>query len=80
MLGNVWEWCSDWHEDYAIESQVDPMGPETGSYRVRRGGSWGNGASNCRSAYRIRSTPGYRGNYLGFRVAAVPAPASQQAK
>ena len=45
MLGNVWEWCSDWHGDYAVESQVDPMGPESGSFRVRRGGSWGNGAS-----------------------------------
>jgi formylglycine-generating enzyme required for sulfatase activity len=80
MLGNVWEWCSDWHGDYAIESQVDPMGPENGSNRVRRGGSWRNAASVCRSANRDWDSPDFRCNYLGFRVAVVPAPASQQAK
>jgi len=46
----------------------DPSGPETGSDRVVRGGSWGNVAGLCRSAYRGWSDPGYRDSNLGFRL------------
>ena len=45
----------------------------SGSNRVNRGGSWNNGASNCRSANRNRNTPDNRNNNLGFRVAAAPS-------
>ena len=71
MHGNVREWCRDWYDDYD-GGRTDPTGPASGSLRVARGGSWGNGAAYCRSAYRLRLSPDYRDSLLGFRPAAVP--------
>ncbi len=75
MHGNVSEWCTDWHAgDYYATSPVnDPQGPESGSLRVYRGGSWRYVARNCRSAARYRLTPDTRTLTLGFRLALVPA-------
>lgn len=70
MLGNVWEWCSDWYA-YKLPGGVDPRGPEEASNRVYRGGCWSSLARFCRPANRNRTTPGSRSIDLGFRVAAV---------
>ncbi len=39
MSGNVWEWCNDRFGGYDGRPQTNPQCPETGSYRVTRGGS-----------------------------------------
>ncbi len=69
MHGNVWEWVQDWYERYSSESQQNPSGPESGSGRVIRGGSWSLDANFCRSAIRDWDDPAYRLDYVGFRLA-----------
>jgi formylglycine-generating enzyme len=71
MSGNVWEWCSDrYGEDYYSSSpRSNPQGPSSGSYRVFRGGSWYDNARYVRWAFRVRNSPDYAYNYLGFRLA-----------
>ena len=52
MAGNVPEWCSDWYGAYASGPQVDPGGPETGTLRVARGGSWDQAPALLRTTAR----------------------------
>ncbi len=68
MHGNVREWTADWHGAYPSSSVIDPRGPNKGSGRVRRGGSWNNTGTYLRSAYRSGHDPSGRHNGFGFRV------------
>ena len=68
MLGNVWEWTGDWYGAYMSGPMTDPGGPESGSFRVSRGGSWPDSARFVRSADRSGISPGVRGIIIGFRL------------
>ncbi len=70
MLGNAWEWVSDWHDDdyYARSPTKDPQGPATGDVRVRRGGSWHSWGLYARCAYRNWNAPSTRYTLVGMRL------------
>ncbi|MFT5190833.1 MAG: sulfatase modifying factor 1 [Verrucomicrobiales bacterium] len=72
MHGNVWKWCQDWRADYPAGRATDPQGPETGSYRVLRGGYWLSFAFYARCAYRNYISPVNAYNSDGFRAVLAP--------
>ena len=67
MMGNVWEWCSDWSGDYPTGGVTDPTGPKSGSNRIYRGGSWNSVAGYVRSSFRLSFEPGSSNHLVGFR-------------
>ena len=68
VIGNVFEWCEDWYGDYSSDSQSDPIGAVSGSFRVYRGGSRISEARLCRVSYRLYNAPNRRNSILGFRL------------
>jgi sulfatase modifying factor 1 len=71
VAGNVWEWVSDWYDRdyYAGGAAIDPKGPESGSLRIVRGGSWvTDDVAMLRCAYRHKVPPDTYAYSIGFRI------------
>ncbi len=71
MCENVHEWCSDWYgaDYYSVSPARNPLGPETGSRRVSRGGSWRHHIKISRCAARSSIPPEIHYTDYGFRIA-----------
>ena len=71
LCENVHEWCSDWYASdfYAHSQEWNPRGPETGTRRTSRGGSWRHQIKFSRCAARSSLPPEFRYADYGFRIA-----------
>ncbi|MBA4384625.1 MAG: formylglycine-generating enzyme family protein [Anaerolinea sp.] len=71
MAGNAAEWVEDFYGEYPTTTYTfaNPLGPETGSYRILRGGSWIIGPYLIRSSERFWASPFYADYDSGFRCA-----------
>ncbi len=72
MTGNTWEWCADWFARTFEARRANPRGPQAGTHKVVRGGSYLSHASYSRR-YRVSArsglTPDTSSGDIGFRCA-----------
>ncbi len=71
MTGNVWEWCSDWYvaDYYKTSLQKNPKGPDKGTHKVLRGGSWNFSPRDILATRRMHYRRDVELDYIGFRCA-----------
>jgi serine/threonine-protein kinase len=73
MAGNAWEWVRDWYGSnyYYVSPSSNPLGLDTGMFKVARGGSWYGLWYYTRTATRRGHDPSDRGSIFGFRCTVV---------
>lgn len=73
MAGNAFEWVADWYAaDYYADSPArNPQGPESGIFKVARGGSWARDEVSAADRHTI-GLPSDPDSDFGFRCAASP--------
>jgi sulfatase modifying factor 1 len=75
MVGNVREMCWDFYSsDYPYSGQRNPRGPESGTLRTLRGGSFADGDGACSAVFRRDSQHLSLSNTTGFRMVARAEP------
>ena len=78
MLGNVTEWCMDWYSGSLPGGSVtDPLGADTGMWRLDRGGNWGGPGWANRSTIRNQNLLDIGITAVGFRLILAPELANQ---
>ena len=72
LAGSVAEWTGDFYDDRLYgrleDGAINPTGPESGSLRVLRGGSWGEPPEDIRPTLRARHTAVSHSDQRGFRI------------
>jgi formylglycine-generating enzyme required for sulfatase activity len=90
VSGGVWEWTADWYdaESYREAPPEDPRGPETGTAKVLRGGSWADCADAVTVSFRMARECGswrdaqWSGAFapnVGFRLCRAVTPSARPA-
>ena len=69
MGGNVSEWVWDWYARYEETSIHNPRGPDTGTYKIVRGGGFRETKDALRTTDRVVANPLSRSEGIGFRCA-----------
>ncbi|MBW6514565.1 MAG: SUMF1/EgtB/PvdO family nonheme iron enzyme [Candidatus Syntrophosphaera sp.] len=72
MSGNVSEWVWNWYGRYSYNAALLYSGPESGTDKVIRGGSWKDESHELRVTNRQAVKPYLKTNYIGFRVVRTP--------
>ncbi len=81
MHGNVKEWCQDRSARYGDRQEAtNPIGLDSGSDRIARGGSWSDEASLSRAVSCSGFPPMVHGSNLGFRLLLSPSKGPPEAR
>ena len=71
LAGNLYEWVTDWYDEefYTTNPPRNPRGPDEGTAKVQRGGSYINNPYRIRAAFRTKGDPTEHDPHVGFRCA-----------